>query len=384
MKNIVLLGALFFLFSCNTDIKNEPNVYYTCSMHLQIHEKEMGKCPICFMDLTKMIENPKYKKQIKLSESQIKLANIQIDSARISDIGEEIQLHARLTVNENNLQNISSRFAGRIEFLFFKNIGEYIERNTPLFEIYSEEILATEKEYVTAMEHLSNRTNPEEYERIAESAKNKLLLWGISEKQISALKTKQDIKRTNTIYSPVEGYIQEVNIKQGDYIMEGKILFQLADLSSLWLEGQAFANEMQHLKVDKEVSYQVSAFPNEWNKGKISFVSPELQADSKVNLVRVEIKNPEHKYQAGMLAYIHVMTQTKKGIILPINAVLQQSDGNRVWVELEDGIFDERKVQLGMQTASAVEVVSGIKLNDRVVVSGAYLLQSEKILKDNE
>ena len=384
MKNLILFCILTFIFSCKTKVKPDPNVYYTCSMHLQIHEKQMGKCPICFMELTKMVENKKNNKQIHLSESQIKLANIKVDTAKIADIGEEVQLHAKLTVNENNIQNISSRFSGRIDLLFFKNVGDHIEQGTPIFEIYSEEVLAAEKEYIMAMEHIASKTNQEDYERIAESTKNKLLLWGITEKQIVGLKSKQDIKRTITIYSQVSGCIQEINIRQGDYVMEGKSLFKVADLSSLWIEAQAFSNEMQQIEEKKEVTYQISAFPSEWMKGKVSFVSPELQADSKVNIVRVEIDNPGLKYKPGMLAFINFITQPKKGIVLPINAVLQQQDGNRVWLEVGDGTFDVRKVELGMQNSSSVEVLSGINVNDKVVVTGAYLLQSELVLKDNE
>ena len=384
MKISIIILIFCVLASCKPKIKTDPNVYYTCSMHLQIHEKKMGKCPICFMDLTKMLESSEHKKQIHLSESQIKLANIKVDTAHIGEIGDEVQLHAKLVVNENNVQNISSRFAGRVEQLFFKNAGDHIDQGAPLFEIYSEEVLSVEKTYIMALEHLTMKTNQSDYERIVESTKNKLLLWGLTEKQIAKLKTMKDVGSSITIYSQVSGCIQDINIKQGDYIMEGKQLFRVADLSSLWIEAQAFSSEMQQIDDKREVKYQVSSFPNEWKKGKVSFVSPELQADSKVNLVRVEIENPEQKYKPGMLAFINFTTHPQKGIVLPINSVLQSQDGNRVWIQVGNGDFEPRTVGLGIQNSSDIEIVSGISANDLVVVSGAYLLHSEMVLKDSE
>lgn len=386
MKTLKYYSILFFtiiLFSCGSkQVANDPNIYFTCSMHQQIHENKPGKCPICFMDLTKVTIDPKQKNKIVLSETQIQLANIVIDTLKTGKISEEIQLHAKITINENNVKTINSRISGRIDKLYFKNSGDVIKTGDLLYELFSNELLSAQKDYLIAKDRLKANGNNADYAQIVNSAKNKLLLWGLTENQIEKLQSINDLKNTVSIYSKMSGTIQEISINEGDYVNEGTTVFKIVDLSTLWIEAQVFSNETDYVNENKAVDFVVSAFPNEKLHGKISFVSPELQNESKISIARIEIDNPANKYQSGMLAIINVQTQEKKGLVLPLNAVLQSGKGAKVWIQNIDKNFEIRLVTIGIQNSEFVEILSGLKEFEKVVVSGAYLLNSEFVLKN--
>jgi Cu(I)/Ag(I) efflux system membrane fusion protein len=274
-KILSLVFIIWSLASCgNKKDTYDPNVYYTCSMHQQIHENKPGKCPICHMDLTKVVTDPNQKNTLKLSETQMELADIVVDTLRVGKISEEIQLHAKLTVNENNLKTIDSRVPGRIDRLYFKNTGDYIHKGDLLYSIYSEELLNAQKEYLFALDRLKANVNNPDYTQIVQSSKNKLLIWGMTETQIEKLKSSNDLSTSVPIYSKVAGTIQELKIKEGEYVFEGSSIMQIADLSTLWIEAQIFSNETEYIREHQPVNVIISAYPNETLNGKIDYKMP--------------------------------------------------------------------------------------------------------------
>jgi len=320
---------------------------------------------------------------IRLSKAQMQLANIVVDTVKERSISNEIIFSGKLVVNENTNLVISSKVAGRVDKLFYKSTGDHINKGDKLYEIYSEELQSAEKEYLLALEKqkkLSTSTN--NYSQIIEAAGNKLLLWGMTQTQLEQLKTSGALKNTIAVYSAVSGYVQDVKISEGDYVAAGSAIFKLSDNTSLWIEAQAYTEEMDYIRENAPITYIISAFPDEELKGSISFVNPELEKDSKINLIRVEIANAGDKYKPGMMAEVKLKTIEKKAITVPVNAVLVDSKGSSVWVENADSTFEVRMVTTGIRNSDKVEIVSGLKENERVVTSGAYLLNSEYIFKN--
>jgi membrane fusion protein, copper/silver efflux system len=382
IKNLLFIIALLSFFSCKREVKEEPNVFYTCSMDPQVMEKKPGNCPICKMELSKTIinESDRNTNVIKLSETQIKLANIIVEEVNSSFIGDEVSLRGTVVPDAGKMKDISTRVGGRIEKLYFKSPGENIKAGDHIYDIYSEDLEAALNQYLALKDKAMKLKNAEvDYNELLSSAKEKLLLLDITEKQLKTLSIKKS-SASIPYYSKASGVISSIAVKEGDYINEGSVIYNLADLSALWVEAEVYAQDEFYLSNNSEVNLRISGFP-ENIKGRISFVNPELEKDSKINLVRIEISNKEKKYKPGMQVTINIESNKKKNIVIPANAILTEKTGYLVWIENTPGAFEPRIVTLGIQNKDESEIVSGLAQGDKVVISGAYLLNSEYTLK---
>lgn len=386
MRKIFIFILLVSVWSCDkkTEEKNPDNEFYTCSMDPQVMEKKPGKCPICKMDLTKVtIDKNNMSNSLKLSEEQIELANIKTMIVGENEMGGEKILNAELVINENKRFKVSSRVGGRIDRLAIRNTGEIVRPGMLLYEIYSEELLSTQKEYLIAVQRAKQLSDSNlGYNQLVEGAKNKLLLWGMSEAQIKAVEIKQDLlSNVVPIYSKQSGVVLSVNVKEGDYVMDGDALFEIADLSSLWVEAQVYSTEVGTLSNNDLVTIKVNGFSGKTWNSRISFAAPQLEVQSEIILIRSEIPNPSLELKPGMQANVLLKENAGKAISVPLNAVLQDSKGATVWIKKKDGTFESRMIITGIESNDMIEIRSGITTGEEVVVSGAYLLNSEYIFK---
>lgn len=320
--------------------------------------------------------------ELHLSDQQIQLGNITVDSVREHTLGEEFLITGIVNVNQNKATSISSRVMGRIEKLYLKNTGDIISKGEPLYEIYSEELNIAIKEFILAKEKYKLLKNEQvDMERIIQSASNKLQLFGLSEDQVNNLEGKKNTSNTIKILSPVSGVITTVDKKEGDYVMEGSSIFHLADFSSLWVEGQVYSDYLNYIKEDMTVRISFPGFPEKEVSGKISFINPELNPSSKINTIRIEIINEKLELKPGMQAYITVLTNETKALSLPTDAIIIEGKGSTVWVKTANNMFKSKMVTTGMEASGFTEIKSGLNKGEVVVITGAYLLNSEFIFK---
>jgi len=376
-------GVLFSLLiaSCKskTETPKDPDIYYTCSMDPQVVEYKPGKCPICKMELTQVrkskSENPY---EIQLSENQVKLGNIQVDTINTGNIGDKMHLTATLNFDLYKSTSVSSRVMGRVEKLYFKNQGDYVRKGDKLFDIYSEELNNAKQEYLLAEERQKTLDNSLiDFNQLIESAKNKLLLWGLTETQIEELSKSRKATPLTSFYSPVSGYITTLDLKEGDYAMEGGTIVRLADLSTLWAEAQVYSSQMAELDKSGTAIVQIPDMPGKEFTGQIEYVNPEINPDTRINLIRVAIPNTNRQLKPGMPAYVVIKSGERKTLTLPLDAVLRDGQGATVWVKSGENSFVSKMVETGLETEDRIEIRSGLKPGDIVVVKGAYLLNSE-------
>ena len=385
MRYILFISTVILLWSCGKSDTEDisDNVFYTCSMDPQVMEKKPGKCPICKMDLTKVIvDKQAMQSGLKISKEQEQLANIKTIIISETEINREKVVSGTLVLNENQRYRISTRVSGRVEKLYIKNTGEQIKKGTLLYTLYSEELLAAQKEYLIALERIQQVSDSGlDYAQLLDGAKNKLLLWGMNDNQIKALASSHEFRNAVSIYSREEGVATAVNVKEGDYILDGDIVFEVANLSTLWVEAQIYATEVNEFKSNTPVIVKIDGFPGKsWNST-IVFYSPELQAQSKVNTIRAEISNSDKALMPGMQANVLLKGSVKQSVSIPLQAVLQDSQGATVWIKKKDGSYESKMVITGIQNDNDIEIRSGLELGEEVVVSGAYLLNSEYIFK---
>lgn len=321
--------------------------------------------------------------EIKLSELQMQLGNIHTDTIRNGTIGDELVLTATLNFDQMKSSSVSSRVMGRVEKLYFKNVGDYVKNGAPLYDLYSEELNNAKQEYLLVLEKQKTFATETviDFYQLLQSAKNKLLLWGITENQVQELTQNKKVSPTTTFYSNQSGYITNMEVREGDYTMEGGTIVKLADLSTLWAEAQVYTSQLADINHNSEAIVQLPDFDNRKIKGRIEFVNPEINPDTRINLIRISIPNNGNELKPGMPAYVILKSPQRKTLTLPIDAVIRDGKGATVWIQSADKTFKSVMVQTGLETDDRIEIKSGLKDGDIVVVQGAYLLNSEYIFK---
>ena len=385
MKYIIAFAFLIFSIACKQKrrtVEQNADVFYTCSMHPQVMEPNPGKCPICHMDLipvkkTKATDD----NAIMLSDQQIQLGNIQVDTVGKGVIGNETVLTATLNIDETNSATVSARIAGRIERLYFKNEGDYIQKGARLYDVYSEELNNAKQEYILALEKQATLDNSIiDFKQLVQSAKNKLLLWGMSESQVSELAKTKTVATLTPYYSPASGYVTMLEGHEGDFIPEGGTIVRLANLSSLWAEAQVYTSQLSEIDNKARAIVQLPDLNKEIS-GSIQFVNPEINPDTRINLIRVVIPNPGSQLKPGMQAYVILKNRQRTTLSLPVDAVIRNENHNSVWLQIDKNTFKNVMVETGLESDGRLEIRSGLKQGDVVVTSGAYLINSEYIFK---
>lgn len=373
------------ILSCKNKkvVKQEANTFYTCSMHPQIMEPHEGKCPVCGMDLIPVTKNnTPATDEIKLSDQQIQLGNIHVDTIGKGIMGNETVLNATLNFDQQKLTSVSARLMGRIEKLYFKNIGDYIAKGAALLDVYSEELNNAKQEYLLALERRAVLDNSLiNFDQVIQSAKTKLLLWGMTEGQVNTLARTKKASPTTTVFSKESGYITALNVQDGDYISEGATVVELANLSTLWAEAQVYTSQMAQLNASGMVTVQIPDLQGKELRGKVEFVNPEINADKRLSLIRVPISNQNNQLKPGMSAYVIIKGQQSNALSLPIDAVLRNGNSATVWVQTGTNTFKNKMVTVGMESNDRIEITGGLNDGDAVVTSGAYLINSEYIFK---
>ena len=315
---------------------------------------------------------------IRLSDAQIQLANIKVTDVREGLTGKRLALTGVLKDNEQTAFSITARLNGRIEKMYFKNTGETVNKGDKLYEFYSDDLAVAQKEYINLQSNNWNFTGKYEPSLIL---KDKLLVMGLVAHQIEQLKKDGKILFRVTIYSPAEGKIRAVNVTEGEYVTEGQSLFELVNDDDLWIEAQVYPDEAHYFGSGMPAIAIVPAAGEVPVLCNIIFINPSFETGRNVIIVRALIKNPDKRLHPGLMAVLYVRTNIRHGIIIPSTAVITTSEGDRVWVMEENGDFSGRIVTTGTQSEDSTLVLSGLKKTDKIVYSGAYLLNSEFILR---
>ncbi len=385
----VLLLAVLSVFgfsSCNdkhsenqTDTAERKT--YTCPMHPQIVSDKPGTCPICGMDLV-LFDKTNTSDFLTLSEPQQALANVATDTVKTGSFSSFKQLNGRLAVNPEQTEYISSRVAGRLEVLFVKETGVPVRKGQPLYKIYSEQLSALQQEYILSIAQAAQFPGDKKFSELADAAKQKLLLYSQTETQIQQLKIDRKANPYVTYHSPENGIVSKLFVTEGQYVTEGSTIMSLEGYQNIWVEADLYPAEAGLVKKGDVVSLTIAGFENEKRQMRIEFMAPALQSGSQLITIRGSIPNSNNQLKAGMQAVIQLpVSNSSKALTLPVDAVIHDGNGAHIWVQTSEGQFAPKMVQTGAENFNLVEITRGVEEGDVVVVSGAYLLYSEFVLK---
>ena len=316
---------------------------------------------------------------ISLSEAQIQLANIKISPVNEGVFNYNRQFTGVLKVNEESSATISSRAIGRIVKLYIKNVGENVNKGDSLYQFYCEDMVAAERQFFNLQ---SNNWNFNGKFEPSLALENKLLLLGMLPSQIEKLRKDGKVLFAVTICSPVKGVIRSINISEGQYVNAGQTLFELADDTKLWVEAQVQPDDLQTLQVGMQSVVTVPDAGNLTYKSAITFISPSLEQGKNVSLIRSVINNSNRKLYPGMLALMRIQSEKNRCVVVPASAVIRDKRGSLVWIQNENKSFSGRIITTGLQSEDSVQILSGLSKSELVVTSGAYLLNSEQILRN--
>ncbi len=379
---IIFCMAVLSWSACSdgAEKKSASEAKYTCPMHPQIVKDAPGSCPICGMELVK-VSSSEGKNELTLSDSQIQLANIKTMKLSSGSFSTSKMLNGRLITNPEQTEIISSRYAGRIEKLFVKETGRAVSKGQPLFQIYSEELQTLQQDYLLQIKQAAAFPNEKIYSTLLEAARNKLRLFGYSNTQIRSLSGTNRTSPLVTVYSARSGIVNEVSISEGQYVSEGSPVIRLESYDQLWVEADVYPREISSLKLGTLVKVIINGISESEQSLKIDFISPQMDPSSQILKVRASIKNPGN-LQAGMQASMLLpVSVTASAVSLPLNAVIRNASGAHVWIKTGKNTFSPRMVSTGEEDSDQIIIRSGLENVSEVVVSGAYLLSSEFILK---
>ena len=395
---LIILAAGYFVYTtfiAKDKQQSEKGEIYTCPMHPQIISDRPGTCPICGMDLVKKNDVNKDESQtehdlgnvnvnaVKLSPSQQVLANVQTAAVKTMVFQGEKTFNGYVKINEKNFAHISTAVSGKIVKMYVNFEGQYVKKGQPVLEIYSPEMVATEKEYLLAINNLKqvqlsgNKKAIEHAESLVEAAKRRLMYWEMTSTQIEELERTQSVRNTLTQYSKYNGVITKKYVSVGHWPMMGEVIYDVADLSNIWVIANVYESDVQLVKNGQSVEITTAAYPGETFNAKINFVEPIFDPATRTLQVRIDVSNRNNKLKPDMYVKVKVNTYAAQTLAVPKNAVLRTGERNIVYVEKEKGVYEPREVQISYEQDGYYAVTSGLKEGEIVVSSGGFLIDSE-------
>lgn len=367
-----------------SDIAGE---YYTCPMHPDIVSKEPGECPICGMTLVK--KEIKRENVVKLSSSVIQKMAVRTEDIEIRTLKRSIRTVGRIDYDETKVFYINTKIEGWAEKLYVDFPGQVVEKGQPLIDIYSPELVNTQEEYLLAWESkekLKMSKFPEISRGVNEllnSSRRRLKLWDITDEQIETLKKTKETKKTMTIHSPVKGIVLEKNVLEGGYVKSQIHIYKIADISHIWVYADIYEYELPWMKIGQTAKMTLSYYPGKAFTGRITYIYPYLEKNTRTVKVRLEFSNPNWILKPDMYANIDIESEiTKDGIAVPTEAIIRSGERNIVVVDLGEGRFEPRNIDLGAEADGYYQVLNGLQEGERIVTSSQFLIDSESKLKD--
>ncbi|SEW51742.1 efflux RND transporter periplasmic adaptor subunit [Chitinophaga arvensicola] len=381
---VTLLPSLF-LAACKDAAKKDSAAAekqtYTCPMHPQVIQEKPGTCPVCGMDLVPFDKNNK-ELSLTLGESQIALGNITTLVVGQGALSSFKQLNGRLVTDPEKTTVISSRVQGRIEALYVKETGVKINKGQPLYKIYSEQLAALQQEYLLTAAQARQFPDDARFQQIEKAARQKLVLYDQSDAQIKQLLQSQRVSPYVTYPATESGVVAELSVTEGQYVSEGGAVMRLEGYHQLWVEADVYPAEAQTVAVGQKVKVVVAGWENDPQTMTVQFINPAFQSGSQLMQLRGTVPNPDNRWQPGLQANVLLPVKSTGNVLsLPVDAVIRDGKGAHVWLDTGAGKFEPRRVTTGIENFDAVEITKGLEDGDKVVVTGAYLLYSEYMLK---
>ena len=294
-----------------------------------------------------------------------------------------IRTYGHITSDETRTTQINTKTNGWIEKLYIDFTGKFVAKGEPLYEIYSPGLLAAQEEYLVTYQNMQ-RLSGGENEGLLASARRRLEYFDIAPSEIELIEKSGGVKKTLMVRSPVSGFVIQRKVEEGGYVNAGTMLFRIADLSRIWVEAHIYEYEFSWVAEGQEAEVTLSYQPGKVFSGRVSYVYPYLQPETRDVVVRLEFENPDLALKPDMYVDVRIKSSFgREGLVIPSEAVIRSGDRNVVFVTRDDHKFTPRDVTLGLPVdGGKIQILTGLADGETVVTSGQFLLDSESKLKE--
>ena len=325
---------------------------------------------------------------VKLSLDKVQKLGVKTEAVALRDFSSTLRAVATVQANERLLQTVTSKFDGWIQKLYVNTTGQAVRRGDPLMDVYSPDLIAAQQEYLIARRGVNmvasgSQEVQADMRRLMDSALQRLRNWDISETELQRLEQDGKGRQYLTLRSPANGVVLDKPSIQGKRFMAGEVLYQIADLSNVWLLAEVFEQDLAQVRVGQAAQIKVDAYPDKVFLGKVTFVYPTVSPESRTAKVRIELANPQALLKPSMYARVELSSSRAKAqsLTVPDSAVLDSGTRQLVLVQRAEGRFEPRPVKLGKRGDGYVEILEGVKAGEKVVVSANFLIDAESNLK---
>ena len=390
----IFLGWLFFHSSDKVSLVNQETesheghsyesefpTIWTCSMHPQIKQNKPGKCPICAMDLVPLTlistgGNDVDPNEIVMTESAIKLADIQTAIVKRGVPEKSVHLLGKVKADERNIAELTARFGGRIEKLFVNFTGQNVKKGQKLGTIYSPDLITAQKELLEAIKY--KESNPSFYK----ASRSKLKLWDLTGAQIDAIENNSEPILYFNILSPMSGTVTKRHVATGNYVKEGSALFEVIDLSRVWVMFDAYESDLPWIKPGDKIDFTLLSLPGKNYSGKVSYIDPFINAITRIAQVRVEIANKDKDFKLEMFAngiLESKITKNPNELLIPKSSILWTGKRAVVYVKVPDRqipAFLYREIALGPEAGNFYVVTDGLSEGEIIATNGVFKIDA--------
>ena len=397
------IGFAVYFFTIQSDSHSEmehQSEIYTCSMHPQIIRDKPGNCPICGMTLVKKITESQAEEDnsidnfLKPTDNFI-VGDYQTTTAKDTTLSSEINLPGIVSYDPNSSVNIAARISGRIEKMYVNYKYQKVAKGQKLFDLYSPELLTEQQNFIYLISNDSDNTS------IIKASKQKLLLYGMSVRQINSLSSSKKVNPQVSIYSPASGIVQGtekmdntsnstmqsasynteiLNIKEGNYIKKGEVVFKLVNTDKVWGIFNVSQGYNSLIKTNQSIKIATELDKNEFIDAQINFIETQFNPADKSNRIRVYLNNNKLKFPIGLRLQGIIKTNPTKAIWLEKQALVSIGSKKIVFIKMNNG-FKATAIKAGIEIDDFIQIISGISVEDTLAKNAHYLIDSESFIK---
>ncbi|PKN52544.1 MAG: efflux RND transporter periplasmic adaptor subunit [Deltaproteobacteria bacterium HGW-Deltaproteobacteria-13] len=371
----------------------------------QDHSQHSGKAgaagkvkPSASQPKEPVVESDQDVPQVEISSDQQKLIGVKTVKAAFMPMKKVIRTVGRIEVDESRQATVNAKVEGWIEKLYVDTTGSYVTKGAKLAEIYSPELVATQQEFLTALKWSrdaaandtgADKTTASELNKMLaqdaaatlDAARQRLRWWDVSEVQIKQIEETGKPIRTLTLYAPVSGYVMQKMVVAGMKVMPGEKMFDIADLSGLWVIADIYEYELPLIKVGNQAAITLAYLPGVELMSQIDYIYPDINAQTRTAKVRLKLANSHRQLKPQMFTNVEIKINLGRKLVIPESAMIDTGKAMVVYVDLGNDAFEPREIKTGIRTEGYVEVLRGLKSGEKVVAAANFLVDSEAQLK---
>lgn len=358
----------------------EGVAYYTCSMHPSVRQSSPGKCPICGMELTPVTQQDLNTGTVVVDEVRRQQIGVKTATVTRRNITRHIRAVGQVVLDETRLTDVNLRMSGWVQRLHVDETGQRVKKGQVLFTLYSPELYAAQREYLTVLKR-DREAGAEAMSELTRASEQRLRLLGMSQPQIRELGRRGTAWENVPVVAPSTGYVIEKDVVEGGRIEAGTRVYRIADLSRVWIDAEVYESDLAQVKKGQTVSVALPYVPGRRFDGRVDYLYPTLDEITRTGRARIALDNPGLTLKPDMYADVELEVDLGERLVIPDSAVIYTGPRRLVFVDLGEGRLRPQDVEIGVQAGGYVEVTRGLQPGDVVVTSGNFLIAAESRIR---